>query len=50
MPRPIICLNSIIEFILFSNTINLQVLASTPVVINFDVVTIVGYFSLGSMK
>jgi len=46
----IICLNSVIEPILASKTINLQVLASTQVVNNFEVVSIVGYFSFASIK
>ena len=50
VPLPIICLNSVIELILESNTINLQVLQSAPVVSNLLVVTIVGYFSSTSIK
>ena len=50
VPRPMICLNSVIDLISLSSTISLQVLQSTPVVISLDVVTMAGYFSLGSIK
>src|SRR5699024_2934661 len=43
VPRPIICLNSVIELILLSSTISLHVLQSTPVVSSLEVVTITGY-------
>ena len=44
VPRPIICLNSVIPASpnMLSSTISLQVLQSTPVDINLEVVTILG--------
>ncbi len=50
VPRPIICLNLVMELILESRTITLQVWASTPVVISSEVVAITGYFSSGLIK
>jgi hypothetical protein len=50
VPRPMICLNSVIELMFWSRTISLQVLASTPVVKSLDVVTITGYGSSLSIK
>jgi hypothetical protein len=38
------------ELILLSNTISLQVLASSQVVNNLEVVTTTGYLSLGDIK
>ncbi len=42
VPRPMICLNSVIDWMRWSSTISLQVWASTPVVISSDVVAITG--------
>ena len=50
VPRPIICLNSVIEPIVLSSTIILHVSASTPVLINLDVTAITGYLEFGSTK
>ena len=50
MPRPMICLNSVIDWIGWSSTMSLQVCASTPVVSSFEVVAITGYRLSGSMK
>ena len=40
VPHPMICLNFVIDSICLSRTIIPHVFASTPVVINFDVITI----------
>ena len=52
VPRPTICLNSVMPCSPYtlSSTTSLQVLQFTPVVRSFGVVTIVGYFSSGSMN
>ena len=50
VPRPMICLNSVIDWMRWSSTMTLQVWASTPVVISFDVVAMTGYRLSGSMK
>ena len=50
VPLPIICLNSVIDLIFLSKTINLVVFESTPVDINIEVVAMTGYFSCESMK
>ena len=50
VPRPTICLNSVIEPISLSITISPQVLQSTPVDSISDVVTTQGYFWSTSMK
>jgi hypothetical protein len=42
VPRPTICLNSIIDSMRWSSTMSLQVLASTPVVRSFEVVAMTG--------
>ncbi len=42
VPRPMICLNSVMELILESRTMSLQVWASTPVVISLEVVAMTG--------
>ena len=50
VPRPTICLNSVIDPMLDSKTMSLIVLTLTPVVSSFDVVTSVGYCSLTAAK
>ena len=47
MPRPTICLNSVIEPTARSRTMRRQVWASTPVESSRDVVTRTGYFASG---
>ncbi|MOA54660.1 hypothetical protein D3C78_1783210 [compost metagenome] len=42
VPRPMICLNSVIDLMCWSRTISLQVCASTPVVISLLVVAMTG--------
>jgi hypothetical protein len=42
VPRPMICLNSLTDWMRWSRTISLQVCASTPVVISLLVVAITG--------
>ena len=42
VPRPIICLNSVMEPIISSRTINFVILQSAPVESSFDVVAITG--------
>ena len=50
VPRPTICLNSVIEPTARSSTISRQVCASTPVDSSREVVTMTGYLDSGSMK
>ena len=50
MPRPTICLNSVMEPTGRSSTMSRQVWASTPVESSREVVTRTGYFASGSMK
>ena len=50
VPRPIICLNSVMEPVFSSRQITLQVCASVPVLISFEVVAITGNFCSGFMK
>ena len=47
VPRPMICLNSVIELMRLSSTISWQVCASTPVVISCDVVAMTGIGRFG---
>mgnify|MGYP006922431272 CR=1 FL=1 len=47
---PMICLNSVMEPIISSRTINLTILQSTPVESSLDVVAITGYFSPTEIK
>jgi hypothetical protein len=42
VPRPMICLNSVIDWMRWSSTMSLQVCASTPVVISLLVVAMTG--------
>ena len=44
VPRPMICLNSVIEPIISSKTISLVILQSAPVERSLEVVAITGYF------
>ena len=50
VPRPTICLNSVIDPTSRSSTISRQVWTSTPVESRRDVVTRTGYLDSGSMK
>ena len=42
VPRPMICLNSVIDLMVWSSTISLQVWASTPVLRSLEVVAMTG--------
>ncbi|MNY38632.1 hypothetical protein D3C86_1732700 [compost metagenome] len=42
VPRPMICLNLVMDWMFWSSTTSLQVLASTPVVISSEVVAMTG--------
>ncbi|MCY1535139.1 hypothetical protein D9M68_705310 [compost metagenome] len=50
VPRPMICLNRVIDLMPWSSTMSLQVCASTPVLMSLEVVAITGYGFSGSMK
>ena len=50
VPRPMICLNSLMELMTLSSTIRRQVLQSTPVVIRREVVTMTGYLLFTLVK
>ncbi len=50
VPLPTICLKVVMELMVLSSTISLQVFASTPVVSNSDVVAMTGYLLSGSIK
>src|SRR5674476_281158 len=50
VPRPMICLNSVMELMRLSRTIKWQVWASTPVDISCEVVAMTGKVDSGSMK
>ena len=50
VPRPTICLNSVIELMLWSSTISFTILQSTPVESNLLVVAMTGYLDEIEMK
>lgn len=50
VPRPMICLKVVMELIVLSRTMTLQVLASTPVVNSSEVVAMTENLLSGSMK
>ena len=50
VPRPMICLNSVMELIISSSTISLVILQSAPVESSLEVVAITGYFAPTEMK
>ena len=50
VPRPMICLNSVMEFTTSSRTMSLVILQSTPVESSLEVVAMTGYSELTEMK
>ena len=50
VPRPMICLNSVIEPIISSKTISFVILQSEPVESSLEVVAMTGYFSRTEIK
>ncbi len=50
VPRPMICLNSVMDLICLSSTIRWQVWASTPVDMSWEVTAMTGKVDSGSMK
>ena len=50
VPRPMICLNSVMEPIIWSRTMSFTILQSVPVERSLEVVAMTGYFEETEMK